>query len=188
MNATNTLDVNLKNGLLMPVTYLPSPNCDERPADTVVDMIVVHNISLPPAQFGGSAVLDFFTNQLDFDAHAYYAGIAHLKVSAHLFIRRDGEIIQFVPFTKRAWHAGESFFAGKNRCNDFSIGIELEGTDDIAYEEQQYHVLGKVVRALLRAYPAITRERIVGHVDIAPQRKTDPGASFDWEHLKGLIA
>lgn len=180
--------MNLKNGLLEPVIYRPSPHYDERPAGAEIDMIVVHGISLPPGEFGTGAVEDFFMGCLDTSLHPFFSSIAALTVSSHLFIRRTGEMIQFVPFMKRAWHAGESFFQGKTRCNDFSIGIELEGTDTIQYEKKQYEQLGRVIRVLMQAYPAITPDRIVGHVDIAPGRKTDPGPHFDWKHLKGILA
>ena len=180
--------IDIKTGLLAPALFLQSPHQDERPQNTEIDMVVIHNISLPPAQFGTGAVEAFFCGQLNFTAHEYFATIAQLRVSAHLFIKRSGEVIQFVPFHKRAWHAGESFFAGKTRCNDFSVGIELEGTDHIPYESKQYEILCEVVRALQHAYPAITKDRIVGHVDIAPGRKTDPGPQFDWQYLKGKLA
>lgn len=179
--------VNIETGLLTNVAYKPSSHCDERP-DVAIDMVVIHGISLPPGQFGTHAVEDFFCDALDVLSHPAYLDIAHLKVSAHLFIKRTGEVIQFVPFLKRAWHAGESSFAGKTRCNDFSIGIELEGTDDLPYEIRQYEVLARIIRDLMQAYPGITQDRVVGHVDIAPGRKTDPGPAFDWGYLKGLIA
>ncbi len=150
-------------------------------------MVVVHNISLPPNQFGGAFIEDFFCNQLDCSVHPYFDEIKNLQVSAHLLIRRDGGVVQFVPFNKRAWHAGRSEFEGQIECNDFSIGIELEGGDDIPYEEIQYTTLAKVTNALLAVYPAICHERIVGHNDIAPGRKTDPGLSFNWPKLKSLI-
>lgn len=179
--------IDLKTGLLACAAYKPSLHCDERP-DNLIDMIVVHGISLPPGQFGTNDVENFFCAKLDMQSHPVYPSIAHLRVSAHLFIKRTGEVIQFVPFHQRAWHAGESSFAGKTRCNDFSIGIELEGTDEVPYETKQYQVLATVIRDLMQAYPAITQDRIVGHVDIAPGRKTDPGPAFDWGYLKGLIA
>jgi AmpD protein len=186
---TNTiLKANATTGLLEPAHYQLSPHHDERPRDAVIDMIVIHNISLPPGQFGGGEIERFFAGTLDAAAHPYFAEIAHLRVSSHLLIKRTGEVVQFVPFSKRAWHAGESFFHGKTRCNDFSIGIELEGTDDLPYEEAQYLRLSSVIRALLESYPLIARERIVGHVDIAPVRKTDPGPAFDWDYLKGMLA
>lgn len=179
--------IDLKTGLLAGVSYQPSSHCDERP-DVLIDTVVVHGISLPPGQFGTKAVEEFFCARLDMQSHSTFKEIAHLKVSAHLFIKRTGEVIQFVPFHKRAWHAGESYFDGKTRCNDFSIGIELEGTDEVPYETMQYEVLAIIIRDLMQAYPGITRERVVGHVDIAPGRKTDPGPAFDWGYLKGLIA
>jgi AmpD protein len=166
---------------------LPSPNQDERPENTLIDMIVVHGISLPPAQFGTRLVEKFFCNELDYSAHPYFSTISTLRVSAHLFIARTGHVTQFVPFDKRAWHAGRSYFQGRESCNDFSIGIELEGTDELPYEAEQYVQLAQVVQVLMKKYPAITRERIVGHCDIAPGRKTDPGASFDWDQLHRLL-
>ena len=146
-------------------------------------MIVVHGISLPPGEFGGPDIEALFTNSLDWDAHPFFDEIRGLEVSAHLLIRRDGSVIQFVPFTARAWHAGESCFRGQTRCNDFSIGIELEGEDETAYDDRQYDVLQDVVRALLEAYPAISPREVAGHSDIAPGRKTDPGPAFDWFRL-----
>lgn len=165
----------------------PSPNFDERPAGSEIDLLVIHGISLPPGEFGTSCVESFFCNRLDSNAHPYFAGIAHLKVSAHLFIRRDGELIQFVPLTHRAWHAGESSFCGRVACNDFSIGIELEGTDDTPYEEAQYDRLIEAARLLMRTWPGITPQRVAGHCDIAPGRKTDPGPVFDWPRLRAAL-
>jgi N-acetyl-anhydromuramoyl-L-alanine amidase len=185
---TNNFKINLVSGLLEPVNYQFSPHHDERPQGTGIDMIVVHGISLPPGEFGSHAIVAFFCGQLDTGSHPAYADIAALRVSAHLLIRRTGEIIQFVPFSKRAWHAGESSFQGKGRCNDFSIGIELEGTDHVPYEQTQYQQLYQVITLLRQAYPAITQDRIVGHCDIAPGRKTDPGPIFDWDYLKGKLA
>lgn len=147
-------------------------------------LLVIHNISLPPAQFGGSFVEAFFCNQLDAQAHPYFATIASLQVSAHCLIKRSGEAVQFVSFDDRAWHAGQSCFQGVTNCNDFSIGIELEGTDDTPYTDAQYHSLVAVTRLLLRTYPRISVDCIVGHSDISPGRKTDPGAAFDWRHLR----
>jgi len=152
-----------------------------------INMLVVHNISLPPEQFGGSYIEDFFCNKLDCTVHPYFETIKGLQVSAHVLIRRDGSVVQFVPFDKRAWHAGRSEFKGQTECNDFSIGIELEGSDHINYDKRQYEVLAQVTELLLQTYPAMTPERIVGHSDIAPSRKTDPGASFDWPKYKNLI-
>jgi len=183
----NSIHINPQTGLLKNADYQPSPHHDERPADAVIDMIVIHNISLPPGEFGSSAISDFFCGRLDTSLHPYYATIAQLRVSAHLLIQRDGRCIQFVPFTKRAWHAGESTFEGRVRCNDFSIGIELEGTDEISYTEAQYQQLAAIILVLMQTYTAITQERIVGHVDIAPARKTDPGRAFDWHYLRGKL-
>lgn len=176
------MQVNPRTGRLLEAKWLASPNFDERPAGTSLDLIVIHGISLPPREFGGQGVLELFTNNLNPAEHPYYAEIAGLKVSAHLFIRRDGELIQFVSFNDRAWHAGVSNFAGRERCNDFSIGIELEGTDDLAYETVQYDKLNQVIQALQQAYPSLTQ--VVGHSDIAPGRKTDPGIAFDWDRVK----
>ncbi len=146
-------------------------------------MIVVHGISLPPGKFGGPEIEALFTNQLDWDAHPYFEEIRGLEVSAHLLIRRDGSVVQFVPFTQRAWHAGESCFRGQQRCNDFSIGIELEGEDDTPYDDRQYAVLQGAIAALCVAYPDISPREIAGHCDIAPGRKDDPGPAFDWLRL-----
>jgi AmpD protein len=143
---------------------------------------------LPPGHFGGSSIDAFFTNRLDAAAHPYFQEIATLRVSAHVLIARDGELVQYVPFGKRAWHAGSSSFCGRQRCNDFSIGIELEGTDDTAYEPIQYRRLAALASLLMSAWPTITKARIVGHQYIAPSRKTDPGPTFEWERLFSLIA
>jgi len=172
-------------GLLQGAVYIPSPNCDERPEGAAIELVVVHAISLPPGDFGGDYVRDFFTNCLDCAAHPYFSEIEDLKVSAHFFIRRDGEVIQFVPCAKRAWHAGVSSWCGRERCNDFSIGIELEGCDDKAFEAIQYEKLAELVRALKAVYPI---RDIVGHSDIAPGRKTDPGPCFDWERFREMLA
>lgn len=160
---------------------LPSPNCDQRPGDEPPSLIVIHNISLPPGEFGGSAVEELFTNRLDWDAHPYYQGIRGLEVSTHFFIRRDGELIQFVPCSMRAWHAGASNWCGRERCNDFSIGIELEGSDELPFTEAQYASLAELTRTLKETYPITS---IVGHADIAPGRKTDPGPHFDWARCR----
>lgn len=164
-----------------------SPNWDERPAGSDISLLVIHNISLPPGGFGGPWIDLLFTNRLPADAHPYFAGIAHLRVSAHLLIRRDGQAIQYVPFDKRAWHAGQSRFQGRSRCNDFSIGIELEGADEVPYSDAQYQTLGQIIRALMTKFPKITAQRIVGHCDIAPGRKTDPGPAFDWPRVHALL-
>ncbi len=165
--------------------FIPSPNHDERQTPEDLSLIVIHCISLPPGHFGTEGVTQLFTNALNPDEHPYYAGIAHLRVSAHLLIRRTGELVQYVPFNRRAWHAGVSCYAGREVCNDFSIGIELEGTDDTPYEDIQYERLNAVIEALLAAYPTLTREHITGHEHIAPGRKTDPGVFFEWSRLTG---
>lgn len=173
--------------LLSSARYVASPNGDERPENTTIDMVVVHGISLPPGQFGTGAIEQFFRGELDFSTHPYFATIKDLRVSSHLLINRQGVVTQFIPFSRRAWHAGASFFQGREQCNNFSIGIELEGTDDEPYENEQYQELAKALKLLMKAYPAITRERIVGHSDIAPGRKSDPGRFFDWEYLDCLL-
>ena len=165
----------------------PSPNYNQRP-DGEVSLLVIHNISLPPKQYGGGFVEDFFCNQLDAKAHPYFRDIAELKVSSHLFIRRDGSVVQFVPFNQRAWHAGQSCYSGRDNCNDFSIGIELEGCDDEPYADIQYTELASITDALMQAYPNITAERITGHEFIAPRRKTDPGRAFKWQRLFSRLA
>ncbi|MDD5058763.1 MAG: 1,6-anhydro-N-acetylmuramyl-L-alanine amidase AmpD [Sideroxydans sp.] len=164
-------------GWLSGVRRIASPNHDARPAHTPVTMLVIHNISLPPEEFGGSAIAQFFTNTLDCTAHPYYAQLQGVKVSSHFLVRRDGGIIQFVPCNRRAWHAGASEWQGRSRCNDFSIGIELEGSDSVPYDSLQYKALSRLTRYLKRRYPI---RHIVGHSDIAPVRKTDPGPFFDW--------
>lgn len=174
-------------GLLDAARFQPSPNCDDRPTGSVIDLIVIHGISLPPGEFGGPWIEALFTNALDPTAHPYFQAIAGLRVSTHLLVRRDGEILQYVPFNRRAWHAGESTYAGRCRCNDFSVGIELEGTDHLAYTERQYVRLAAAIAALRSAYPAIHPERLAGHADIAPGRKTDPGPAFDWNRLRRLL-
>ncbi|HTP97110.1 MAG TPA: 1,6-anhydro-N-acetylmuramyl-L-alanine amidase AmpD [Burkholderiales bacterium] len=171
-------------GLIPGVRFIASPNCDARPAGGGIELVVVHSISLPPDEFGGPGVIDLFTNRLDFDAHPYYRTIRGLKVSAHLFVRRDGEIIQFVPCLQRAWHAGASSWRGRPNCNDFSVGIELEGCDSAPFEDAQYAALAELARALQRVYPV---RHCVGHSDIAPGRKTDPGPGFDWPRLRAAL-
>ena len=158
----------------------PSPNADDRPAECAVDLLVIHNISLPPGEFGGGYIADLFQNRLDPAVHPYFAEIAHLHVSAHLLVRRNGDAIQFVALDRRAWHAGPSNHCGRERCNDFSIGIELEGSDDARFSAAQYRRLCDLTREIQALFPAITTQRIVGHSDIAPGRKTDPGPNFDW--------
>ena len=170
-----------EDGLLEGARFISSPNCDARPADACVELIVIHNISLPPGGFGGPGVVDLFLNRLDPAGHPYYADIAHLRVSAHFFIRRDGEIIQFVACAQRAWHAGVSHWRGRERCNDFSVGIELEGTDEMPFEDAQYGGLLRLIEALKARYPIVA---VTGHADVAPGRKTDPGPAFDWKIIK----
>lgn len=162
----------------MTFKHIHSPNFSKRTAE--IDMLVIHNISLPPGEFGGRYIEDFFQNQLDPSAHPYFASIQHLKVSSHLLIKRNGECIQFVDFADKAWHAGVSSYRGRDNCNDFSIGIELEGADDITYTEAQYQQLNKILADLCQQYPI---KYIVGHSDIAPGRKTDPGRAFNWSKI-----
>lgn len=177
----------LNDGWLVGVRKVPSPHFDDRPDGELPSLLVVHNISLPPGQFGGPWIDALFTGTLDAGADPFFAEIVHLRVSAHCLIRRDGEIVQYVPFTKRAWHAGVSCYQGRERCNDFSIGIELEGTDTLAYTDAQYHQLAAITRTLGQVYPELT-EHLTGHSDIAPQRKTDPGPAFDWDRFRALVA
>ena len=162
---------------------VPSPNCDARPGGIAISLVVVHGISLPPGSFGGEAIEELFTNSLDPTAHPYFAQVAALRVSAHFLIRRDGELLQFVPCTMRAWHAGASSWRGRERCNDFSIGIELEGADEVPYTARQYRRLGRLVQCIRGRYAI---EDVVGHSDIAPGRKTDPGPAFDWTRLRAI--
>jgi AmpD protein len=175
------------NGLLHPARQVVSPNRDERPPGLLPELIVVHSISLPPDEYGGPWIDRLFTNSLPPDAHPYFATVASLQVSSHLLIRRDGEYVQYVPFHLRAWHAGASNYHGRERCNDFSIGIELEGSDELAYEPAQYRALSNAIHALCLAYPSLSLERVAGHSDIAPGRKTDPGPAFDWPRLRALL-
>lgn len=169
-----------ESGWLEGVRYCPSPNFGPRPDNASISLLVVHNISLPPGQFGGDAIERFFCNKLDGREHPYFEQICEMKVSAHALVRRDGECVQFVSFLDRAWHAGRSSFQGQEECNDFSIGIELEGADDIPYTPEQYLTLAWVARALMQRWPCITPQRMTGHCDIAPGRKTDPGPAFSW--------
>jgi len=182
------MHVDRGSGLLCDARQVESPNCDARPAGAEPELIVIHGISLPPGQYGGPWIDALFTNTLDPAAAPYFAGIHQLRVSAHLLIRRDGEVVQYVPFHRRAWHAGVSHYAGRERCNDFSVGIELEGSDEEPYEPVQYLRLAEVIAALERAYPRLSRERLVGHSDIAPGRKSDPGPAFDWHNLRSLLS
>jgi AmpD protein len=164
-----------------------SPNFDERPEGCAPELIVIHGISLPPGSYGGTAIERLFTNRLDPGEHPYFREIAALRVSSHLLIRRDGEVVQYVPFDKRAWHAGDSCFRERRACNDFSIGIELEGQDEEPYAAVQYERLSEVVAALLRTYPGLSPQAIAGHSDIAPGRKTDPGPAFDWAAFRARL-
>jgi AmpD protein len=172
----------ITDGVLAPCREVHSPNQDERP-EGEISAVILHNISLPPGCFGGSEIEAFFTNCLDVTQHPFYAEIDGVQVSSHVLIRRDGELVQFVPFTKRAWHAGLSSFRGRDKCNDFSIGIELEGTDEDAYTDAQYATLIELLIALFDTYPALSARQIAAHSDIAPGRKTDPGTAFDWLRL-----
>ena len=169
--------------LISPAEQCPSPNQDDRPDSCEPDLIIIHGISLPPGKFGGPYVEQLFTDRLDWDAHPYFAKIKGLKVSSHLFIRRDGGLIQFVPFSRRAWHAGASRYRDRKNCNDFSIGIELEGEDETPYADPQYNTLLEVIRALQTTYTYLCARRIVGHCDVSPDRKLDPGPAFDWLRL-----
>ncbi len=171
----------ISDGWLQPAHKICSPNYNERPENSTIDAIIIHSISLPPGCYEGDDVSQFFLNKLDCSKDSFYDEIRGLEVSSHFLIRRNGSLIQYVSLHSRAWHAGQSELAGKQNCNDFSIGIELEGTDTSFYEVAQYETLSKVVHTLMDYFPAITRERIVGHSDIAPGRKTDPGSGFDWK-------
>jgi len=181
------LQVDLNSGLMRGARQVASPNCDPRPSGVEAELIVVHGISLPPGEFGGPWIDRLFTNSLPPDIHPYFAEIAGLRVSAHLVVARDGGLTQFVKFTERAWHAGESRHNGRPACNDFSIGVELEGVDTIPYEAAQYETLAEVVAALCDAYPRLSPDRLVGHSDVSPGRKTDPGPAFDWERAHRCI-
>ncbi len=187
MTSANDQEIAIVDNWLSVAHKMPSPNFNERPPNTPISLLVIHNISLPPGEFGGGFVQQFFQNQLDARVHPYFATIASLQVSAHLFIERDGNVTQFVAFDQRAWHAGASSFDGVANCNDYSIGIELEGTDSQAYTDEQYIALAKVTRQLLLTYPTLTPERITGHEHIAPGRKTDPGPAFDWPRFSALL-
>jgi AmpD protein len=181
------LQVDLGSGLMRGAGLVASPNRDLRPAGVEADLIVVHGISLPPGEFGGPWIDRLFTNTLPADAHPYFAKIGPMRVSSHLVVRRDGALTQYVKFTERAWHAGKSLYEGREACNDFSIGVELEGADTVPYEEAQYAALADAVAALCAAYPRLSPDRLVGHSDVAPGRKTDPGPAFDWPYARHLI-
>jgi AmpD protein len=183
----NEAKIDVQSGRLSIAKFIPSPNQDNRPHNENVNLLVIHNISLPKGKFGNQNVRDLFTNQLDYSKHPSFKTLANLKVSSHLFIRRNGEIVQFVPFHKKAFHAGKSTFSGKEQCNDFSIGIELEGTDDTPFTLAQYKSLALSTTLIIEKYPHINLERIVGHSDIAPSRKTDPGEEFKWQYYRYLV-
>ena len=178
----------IKEGWLEEAERCESPNCNERPPGVDISLLVIHNISLPPGEYGGSQIRELFCNALDCSAHPWFERLRELRVSSHLLIDRAGALVQFVPLHARAWHAGDSAFLGRENCNDFSIGIELEGSDDEPYTEQQYVRLSRVTVQLMQHYPLITPQRIAGHADIAPGRKTDPGPAFDWPHYRALLA
>jgi AmpD protein len=177
----------IKEHLLVSARQLPSQNLSERPEGEEISLLVIHNISLPPGEFGGRYIDDLFCNCLDYSAHAFFEDLKELRVSSHLLIDRSGKLTQYVPFNFRAHHAGESLFDGREQCNDFSIGIELEGCDDRPFTDQQYEVLAKTTLILMEAYPGITSARIIGHSDIAPGRKTDPGPCFDWSRYRSML-
>ncbi len=177
-----------KTGRLTGARWVPSLNSGPRLDPDDITLLVVHNISLPPGDFGGPHIEDFFCNRLDTRAHPYFREIGGMRVSSHLLIRRDGELVQFVSLRDRAWHAGRSIFCGREECNDFSVGIELEGADHIPYTDEQYRALAAAAREIMAAWPAITPERIAGHSDIAPGRKTDPGPAFDWPRFRKLLS
>jgi AmpD protein len=181
------LQVDLKSGLMRGVRQIASPNHDARPAGVEADLIVVHGISLPPGEFGGPWIDRLFTNSLPVEVHPYFAEVGSLRVSSHVVVARDGAVTQYVGFIERAWHAGKSIYQGREACNDFSVGVELEGADTLPYEPAQYVALAEVVAALCAAYPRLSPDRVVGHSDIAPGRKTDPGPAFDWPRARRLI-
>lgn len=181
-------DLRITQHRVQAATFVESPHADERPSDEDISLLVVHGISLPAGQFGKPYITQLFLGCLDCEADPSFAPLVGLRVSAHCLIRRDGELIQYVPFNKRAWHAGVSSWDGRSACNDFSIGVELEGTDTTPYTEQQYQRLAQLIAAIQSTYPAITDDRIVGHEDIAPGRKTDPGPAFDWPRLQRACA
>ena len=175
--------INIKDDLIEGVIFHPSPNFNNRPKDADISLIVIHAISLPPGKYGGNEIKDFFLNKLDTSKDEYFESIKNIKVSSHILIKRTGEILQFVPFSKRAWHAGISSYLGKENCNDYSIGIELEGTDDSAFTDEQYNSLMNLTDSLIRSYPHLSKDRLVGHSDVAPGRKTDPGTMFEWKKI-----
>ena len=184
------IEIDPEQSIITSAKYIYSPNYDLRPNNTEIDLLVIHGISLPPGNFSKKSeqyITDLFTNKLNPNTHPYFKDIFQLKVSCHCLIRRNGKLLQYVPFKYRAWHAGKSYFNGKTDCNDFSIGIELEGTDDLPYTTKQYHILTNLIYAICRNYPKITLNNIVGHSHIAPDRKTDPGNHFNWKKLHKML-
>ena len=179
--------MSIEQGWLSGARHVPSPNFDARPPDMEPELIIVHGISLPPGEFGGPWIDDLFLNRLDTGAHPYFAALVGMRVSSHVLIRRDGELVQYVPFHERAWHAGVSCHAGRETCNDFSIGIELEGSDDIPYTGVQYERLAALIHLLQQTYPSLPLDAVAGHADVSPGRKTDPGPAFDWPRLAALL-
>ena len=181
--SASSYSVDSRAGRIVPALQLESPNCDARPEGVPVALLILHGISLPPGEFGTGAIASLFLNRLDHTAHPYFEEIRGLEVSSHLLIDRQGAVTQFVSFNDRAWHAGVSCFRGRSRCNDYAIGIELEGTDDAAYTDEQYATLGPVITAIAKAYPGIDARKLAAHSDVSPGRKTDPGPAFDWQRL-----
>ncbi len=181
------MHIDVTSGLLKEARLQLSPNCDSRPNESDIELIVIHGISLPPGKYGNDYIDQLFCNQLNPDEHPYFKEISGFKVSSHLLVRRDGEVVQYVPFIKRAWHAGVSSYNQRECCNDYSIGIEMEGEDETPYTDIQYQVLAELIKSLNKVYPSLSDKTITGHSDIAPGRKTDPGVAFDWEQLNKLI-
>tara|TARA_Y200000002_G_scaffold145728_1_gene120520 strand:+ start:2169 stop:2708 length:540 start_codon:yes stop_codon:yes gene_type:complete len=179
--------MDIENHIFKDLKFLKSPNFNERPNDKEISLVIIHSISLPPKSYGNNYVEDFFLNKLCIDDHSYFKEIQNLKVSSHLYIKRDGELIQFVPFDKRAWHAGKSTYKGVDDCNNFSIGIELEGADDDCYSDEQYKMLTLTTQKIIDHYPLIDKHSIAGHSDVSPSRKTDPGKKFDWERFLNAL-
>lgn len=180
------MQIDVSSGLIKEARQQPSPNCDVRPVESDISLIVIHGISLPPGEYGGNYIDQLFCNKLDPNEHPYFKEIEGLKVSSHLLVRRDGEVVQYVPLQKRAWHAGVSCYESRDCCNDYSIGIEMEGEDDSPYTEIQYEVLANLIKSLIESYPELNEKTITGHSNIAPGRKTDPGEAFDWDKLNKL--
>lgn len=182
------MEFSIENNLLSGVRQVKSPNQSKRPPGTEIDLLIIHSISLPPGKYGTGCIDQLFCNSLEHGAHPFFAELENLKVSSHLLIDRSGDVTQYVPFDKKAWHAGISLFCGKSNCNDFSIGIEVEGTDLEAFTEQQYYSLIAITDLLLIDYPCLNLDRIVGHGDVAPGRKVDPGPQFDWDRYKSALS